>query len=56
VPAVSLFYAFVRAGDWLPNVIPLLYLPASAGLFIYLAIFLRREAGVAEKNWKTETA
>jgi len=56
LPLVSLFYAFIRNSDWLPDLLPLLYDPAAAALFIAFAILLSREARLAEKNWSAETA
>lgn len=56
VPMASLFYSFIRKADWLPDLIPLLLLPASAALFITFALLLKRDAMIADKNWRTETA
>jgi hypothetical protein len=53
---ISLFYSFVRSSDWLPDLLPLLFLPASAVLFVVFARLLKRDATLAEKNWSTETA
>jgi hypothetical protein len=53
---VSLFYSFIRNSDWLPDLFPLLLLPACAALFITFAILLKRDARIADKNWSTETA
>jgi hypothetical protein len=55
-PLLSLFYSFIRSSDWLPDVIPLIYLPAAAGLFVWFAILLRRAAREADCHWGTETA
>jgi hypothetical protein len=55
VPLVSLGYSFIRNSDWLPNFIPLLFLPVSAGLFIWIAILLRQTARAADRNWCAET-
>jgi len=56
IPLVSLFYSFIRDSDWPPDLIPLLYLPASAVLFLWFARALRQAATVADRNWTTETA
>jgi hypothetical protein len=56
LPLVSLFYAFIRNSNWLPDLLPLLYHPAATALFITFAILLSREARLAEKNWSNETA
>lgn len=56
VPLISLAYTFIRHSDWLPDVIPVLYLAVSAGLFVWFALVLRRTARVADGNWATETA
>jgi hypothetical protein len=53
---VSLFYSFIRSSDWLPDLIPLIYLPASAGVFAWIAILLRRAAREADRQWGMETA
>jgi hypothetical protein len=55
-PLVSLFYSFIRDSNWLPDVVPLVYLPVSAGLFIWFAVVLRRMARLADKGWAAETA
>lgn len=52
---VSLFYSFIRSSDWLPDFIPLIYLPASAGVFVWIAILLRRAAREANRHWGMET-
>jgi hypothetical protein len=52
----SLFYSFLRNSDWLPDFIPLIYLPASAGVFVWVAVLLRRAAREADRNWGIETA
>jgi hypothetical protein len=56
VPLLSLLYSFIRNADWLPDLFPLLLLPACAGLFVAFALLLRRDAAAADKNWSTETA
>jgi hypothetical protein len=56
VPLISLAYTFIRHSDWLPDVIPVLYLAASAGLFVWFALVLRRTARLADGNWAAETA
>lgn len=56
IPFVSVFYSFIRNSDWPPDVIPLLYLPTAAALFVAFAIHLRRNANTADKNWTAETA
>ncbi len=55
-PLISLAYSFIRNSDWLPDVIPLLYLPVSAALFIWFAILLRQAAHASDRNWAAETA
>jgi hypothetical protein len=55
-PLISLVYSFIRNSDWLPDVIPLLYLPVSAALFIWFAILLRQAAQTSDRNWAAETA
>jgi cytochrome bd-type quinol oxidase subunit 2 len=52
----SLFYSFIRNSDWLPDFIPLAYLPASAGVFAWIAVLLRRAAREADRHWGMETA
>jgi len=51
----SLFYSFIRNSDWLPDFIPLIYLPASAGAFVWISILLRRAAREADRHWREET-
>ena len=52
----SLFYSFIRRSDWLPDFVPLIYLPTSAAVFVWVAILLRRAARGADRHWGTETA
>jgi hypothetical protein len=56
VPGVSLFYSFIRDSDWPPDVIPLLYLPAAAVLFLWFARALRQAARIADTNWAAPVA
>jgi hypothetical protein len=55
VPLISLAYSFIRNSDWLPDVIPLVYLPVSAALFVRFAILLRQAARTSDRNWAAET-
>jgi di/tricarboxylate transporter len=55
-PLISLFYSFIRNSDWLPDLIPLIYLPASAGVFVWMSILLRRAAREADRHWGMERA
>jgi hypothetical protein len=41
---------------WLGEILPILYLPASAVLFIWFATLFRRAAASAEGSWASETA
>jgi hypothetical protein len=56
IPFVSVLYSFIRNSDWPPDVIPLLYFPTAAALFVAFAVHLRRNANTADKNWSAETA
>ena len=39
----------------LGELLPVLYLPASAVLFVWFVVLFRRAAPEAEKNWAAET-
>jgi hypothetical protein len=63
LPAISLLKVFPFCGAWLiyqmlwlGEFLPLLYLPASAVLFVWFALLLKRAAPEAERNWQKETA
>jgi hypothetical protein len=63
VPAIPLLKVFPFIGmwlifqfAWLLEFIPVLYLPVSAGLFVWFAILFGRAAAHAEQHWQAETA
>ena len=56
VPLASLAYSFIRNSDWMPNVIPLLFLAVSTGLFVWFALVLRQTGKLADRNWASESA
>ena len=41
---------------WLGEILPILYLPVSAVLFVWFATLFRRAAASAELSWASETA
>jgi hypothetical protein len=62
LPALSFLKVFPFFGLWvlfqaiaLGEILVLLYLPASAVLFVWFSVILRRAAPEAEKNWAAET-
>jgi len=52
---VSLAYSFIRNSDWMPNLIPLIFLPVGIALMTWVARLLRQAATVADRNWTAET-